>query len=169
MPATTQQEAAAIVRTLQRYTYAINRDLKKFLVHAAVPVEQIARARVPVGSKVHFRYSTPKVDNRRRAPRGMGRAIAAYNPGNLRGSIRTLQFPRAVDAVFVGPKLAKRGGKGTYGPGRPDGYYAHMVEKGTKFMSARPFIQPAAQQGLPLAYRRLETSCRLLTEKFNRP
>lgn len=165
---TIQQEIAAITRTLHRYAHEMDRNLDKFLDYAAVPVVQIAQARAPVGSVVHKRYSTPKVNRALRAPKGMGQVVATYNPGNLRGAVRTLHFRRAVNAVFVGPKIAKGGGKGTFGPNRPDAYYAHMVEHGTIHTPAKPFMLPAAQEGLPIAYRRLQSACKLLTEKFNR-
>lgn len=154
-----------IVQNLQRYANSLGRNLDKFLDYAAVPVREIAQSRAPVGSRPHKRYEKVRSDGRR-AGKGSGRVVATYNPGNLRGSVRTLRFRRAVNTVFVGPKVAKGGSKGTFGPRRPDAYYAHMVERGTVNTPAKPFMLPAAQQGLPLAYKRLETACRLYTQKF---
>ena len=116
----------AIFREIARLSNNVKRDSRAPLRKAAAVLVSAARAEVKVGTKVHKRYPW---NNRRkkRAAKGAGRVVATYQPGNLRGSIKTLVFRRSM-AVFVGPKLKKGGG--SFGPGNPDGYYAHMVHNG---------------------------------------
>lgn len=96
----------------------------------------------PRSSAPHYRYSTPKLTKKLRAPKGMGVVVASYLPGNLKQSIRVLQFKRSKSAVFIGAKLAKgQSPKGRFGTGsKADGYYMHMVEGGTIHSAPKPFV-----------------------------
>lgn len=105
---------------------------------AAKPIIDHARLNAPQlkqGTET-YRYNTPKLIGRIRAPKGLGVKVATYQKGNLAGSIRALSLRRAVRTV-IGPFVRKRGNpKGTFGPGarRFDAYYAQMV-----FGSAKAF------------------------------
>jgi hypothetical protein len=69
--------------------------------------------------------------------------VATYAPGNLAASFGVLALKKQDYRVTVGAKLAKGNSTGSFGPfGRSDGYYAHMIERGTKNMSERPFVGP---------------------------
>lgn len=89
------------------------------------------------------RYSTPKITGRLRAPNGLGHVVAEYHRGNLARSIKALPLRRAKNSIIVGPK-ASRKPKGIFASkSRVDGWYAHMVEYGTKRSEADPFAEPA--------------------------
>ena len=107
-------------------------------------VVKAARPKVPRSRKIHYRYSTPKVLKRRRAKKGSGRIVAAYLPGNLRKSIKRLNFRRS-SREFIGPRLAKRGRtKGVFGLNstKVDGYYAQFL-KGSRAAFRKAFLEPA--------------------------
>lgn len=120
------------------------KERKKILRRAARPLRAAARKGVKDAKKPVKRYSTPKVINSLRAPKGKGRVAAIYHPGNLRRSIKILNFRRAKTAVFVGPKVGAQGAAQFGKPGqKTDGYYGQMVEFGTKQSSPNPFMRPA--------------------------
>ena len=131
------KEIEAVNRRLKAIADDISaKELKKeILKPAAEPVVEAARSLAPVSSREHYRYNTPKLSGKLRAPKGKGVRIAKYLPGHLRDSIRVLSLRRAV-RVFVGPKRSRRAGRagGTFGPGtrRFDAYYAQMVFGGAK-------------------------------------
>jgi len=102
------------------------------------------QARAPVSDKVHYRYSTPKISGKARAPKGSGRRVASYAPGNLKRSFKVLPF-RRTNAVFIGPKVAKGNATGSFVGVRTDAYYAGMVEAGTRRTPARRFVAAAEQ------------------------
>ena len=141
-PMTTQQEINDLISTLRKISAGAKKESQTAFKKAAVPLISEIQARAPVSEKPHSRYSTPKAAGKIRAPKGQGRIIATYYPGNLRRSFRTLTFRRS-SAVFVGPKLAKQNNQGEFMGARADGYYAHMVEFGTMHNPAQPFVRPA--------------------------
>lgn len=103
---------------------------RRFLERAARPVRQRAISLAPRGVKKHYRYTTPKLFKGRRARRGSAIDYRlTYHPGNLAKSIKVLTFPRAKEAVFVGPKRFFKLTQKEYGRtiGTADGYYAQMV------------------------------------------
>lgn len=122
-----------------------SKETKKILRRAARPTRKAARAGINDAKVPVKRYSTPKLIKGLRAPRGKGRVAAIYHPGNLRRSIAILTFRRSRFAVFVGPRIGKGQGSKEYGkPGQKvDGYYAHMVEKGTINSSGDHYMQNA--------------------------
>lgn len=65
-----------------------------------------------------------------------GKAVATYASGNLKRSITTLEKHKG--KIVIG---AKAGGRGSFQGSRADGYYIHMVERGTKYSKAQPFVQ----------------------------
>jgi hypothetical protein len=136
------------IAILQKKLFAISDTAKKQSQNAfkqASPILISAiQGRAAESEKAHYRYSTPKINNKLRAPNGMGRIVATYMPGNLKRSIKTLIFRRSA-AIFVGPKLDKQGSGGTFAGGRVDGYYAHWMEFGAPEAGIRPspFVKPA--------------------------
>jgi hypothetical protein len=115
----------------------IMRKPAKVVVDAAKPA-------IPTSSKIHYRYNTPKLIKGRRAKKGSGVIVAAYVPGNLRKSIKRLNFRRSAKE-WIGPKLSKRGaGKDVFGLNetKVDGYYATFIAKGAANFRRR-FLEPA--------------------------
>lgn len=103
---------------------------RRFLERAARPIRQRAISLAPRGVKKHYRYTTPKLFKGKRAKRGSAIDYRlTYHPGNLSKSIKVLTFPRAKNAVFVGPKRFFKLSQKEYGRtiGTSDGYYAQMV------------------------------------------
>ena len=69
----------------------------------------------------------------------------ARNPGTLRDSIYTkVRWKNGVCLGFV-----KAGYDRKRGEGDPNAFYGPMVEYGTKFMPARPFMRPAGAKASP--------------------
>lgn len=116
---------------------------EKILRPAAEILQRAAAANVKNATKTVKRYSTGKFSKKLRAPKGKGKVVATYEPGNLKLSMQVLKFKRS-KALFVGAKVSKRTPSGTFGKGsRADGWYAHFIEFGTKRAKARPFMRPA--------------------------
>lgn len=103
-----------------------------------------AEAAAPKSKKEHYRYSTPKLTKKLRAPKGMGVKVASYTSGNLGRSINVLKFRQAKSKVFVGAKLA-RTATGRFNGRRADGYYMHFTEKGTKQQRAQGWFMASWQ------------------------
>jgi HK97 gp10 family phage protein len=160
-----EKQVEEAVRKMEEYARALGKEKKPMLEYAAKPVIDIMRSRAPRGLKIHYRYPT-RGKGQPKSGRGQGKPIAKYLPGNLKGAVMQLPF-RKTSAVFIGPRFAKGGSKGTFGGARFDAYYAHMVEYGTKNMRGRPFVRPAADQGLPIALKRIEMAVKLFTKKYN--
>lgn len=151
MNAELQSELNNLIRRLDGLSEVPRRERDRVLTEAAGPLRAAIAGRAPVSDAPHSRYSTPKISNRLRAPKGSGVIVATYQPGNLQKSVSTLRFRRS-KAVFIGPKIDKSGG------GRmPDGYYAHMVNFGTQYQAAQRFVEA----GVNVAGN---TSLRLATE-----
>ncbi len=158
-------EVNQIVARLQRYSRDMGRDLKPLLEYAAIPIQRRAQAQAPTGSREHFRYNTPKVLGNVRAPKGMGRVVARYKPGNLKRSVVVLRkLKRVRNAVLIGPNVSKGGG--TFGGARTQGYYAHWMEFGAQGRAARPFMRPAFEASKGQVLKRLELGLRLRHQKF---
>ncbi|MCB0574049.1 MAG: hypothetical protein KDC61_05735 [Saprospiraceae bacterium] len=147
----TQKELNDIIRALQGLSDTAKRDTDRVLREAAGPLRAAVAGRAPRSDKPHKRYNTPKVSRSLRAPKGMGRVVATYQPGNLSKSFRVLSFRRARFAKFVGPGFDKTGA------GRkPDGYYAHMVNFDTANVdgsrrSGAHFVEAAVSAAGPVA------------------
>lgn len=116
----------------------------KFVVNAAVK-------HAPKSKKVHYRYSTPKLVGKLRAPKGFGVKAASYVPGNLKNSIIDISERRSklrkVPVIAVGPYLARAKGKGPYGTTskNADAYYASMVFGGAKAFQSEVMIKALLQ------------------------
>lgn len=135
-------------------------DLRQEIAEAAAPVV-IASARKRAANsftndKIHYTYNTPKVIGRIKAPKGKGRKVGIYHPGNLQRSIveigaKRSRYKKKTYKVIVGPYYRGRGpGFGTArqifnSDSKINGYYAHMVYKSANAFRLRIMI-PALQQ-----------------------
>lgn len=140
-----QAEINAAVKKLDALVTLVKKEKQGILMNGAKIVRDEIFMAAPIGTKVHKRYSTPKVSKKIRAPKGMGVVTATYAPSNLKWAMQVLKFNQSA-AVFVGAKLAKgKSATGQFGgtSDRSDGYYAHMVEFGTAKMPPHAFIRPA--------------------------
>lgn len=124
-----------------------NPGARREVAQAALPfvIPAIQNAS-PVGKRIHKRYNTPKLTKKLRAPKGYGRVVATYYPGNLRQSVIDLATRKAKfrksPAVVVAPFYGRRGSKGTFGKGkRVDAYYAHMVYGGAEAYQKKVLLQ----------------------------
>ena len=145
MDANLQKEISAAILKLKGVSRSATRAVKGALSKASIPLLDEIEGRAPVSDEPHFRYSTPKASKKIKAPKGSGKIIATYTPGNLERSFQVLKFRRAKNAVFVGPKFDKEGSTGTFSGSRTDGYYAAWQEFGAPNagIPARPFIGPS--------------------------
>lgn len=141
-------ETAREIEQLKKRLYAISDNAKKqsqtaFKQAAPILISAI-QGRAPQSDAPHYRYKTPKIAGKLRAPNGMGKIHATYIPGNLKRSFKTLVFRKSA-SVYVGPKLDKQGSGGTFSGQRVDGYYAHWMEYGAPEagIGPRPFVRPA--------------------------
>jgi HK97 gp10 family phage protein len=124
MEAGLQSDLNGLIRKLQGIEAAVKKDIKGDLKEASTIIVSAIKGRAPIGTRPHGRKGT------------------VYLPGNLRKSVQALPLRRTRNAVVVGPRA--RGGT-------PDGFYARFLEFGTRKMTARPFIEPAVNQSLPIA------------------
>jgi len=159
-----QKQVNEAVKTLEKLTYNFEREQRKILEYAAIPMVDAMKRGAPIGTKIHYRY--PKSRGGRVA-RGEGQKIATYKPGNLRNSFRVLDLKRTRD-VIVGAKLSKSNARGVFGLTRSDAYYLHYVEYGTRNMAAKPFVRPAIVSASPQVIRRVKLGCDLFAAKFAR-
>ena len=140
-----EQELQEVLRSLDEFQNSISdRKLRRRVMRKpAKIVVNAARPKVPRSKKIHYRYSTPKVVKRRRTAKGSGVIVAAYVPGNLRKSIKRLNFRKSF-REFVGPKLRKGNTKGVFGLNatKVDGYYAAMMA-GSEQAFRKRFLEPA--------------------------
>lgn len=128
-----QAEINDLIRKLQQLEPHMKKGAQEDMASAAEELVAAIKRRAPIGERPHSRYSTAKVTKKIRAPKGSGRVVATYQPGNLQRSFRVLKFRRS-QAVFVGPKVGNK---------RADGYYAHWVEFGTKNQKGQKFVSAA--------------------------
>lgn len=129
MDAQLQGDLNKVIKDLRKLEPFIRKSGKEDLREAAKILSTAVAIRTPIGKVKHKRYPTRKG---KKAGKGSGNVLATYRPGNLRRSIRVLNFRRSSSA-FVGAKLGKN----------PDGYYAHMVERGTTTQPGQGFFEKA--------------------------
>lgn len=144
-----RQEISNVVLSLKAVSTNLKKDSTRPLRAGGKVILNAIQARAPIGKRVHKRYGTAKLNRRVRAAKGSGNVVAAYYPGNLRGAFGIMRFRRS-NAVFIGPRVTKGRFLGAssaytpiYGRGAYDGYYAHMVESGTRNQSGHKFVLPA--------------------------
>lgn len=126
---------------------------------------QIGQAAAPVSNVIHKRYSTPKVTNKFRAPKGRGVVTATYYPGNLGASINVMKFRRAKTKVYIGAKLS-RGSKGKFSGLRADGYYMHFTEIGTPHQRGTHWFENAWKRSEGRVYRIMTNEFIKISERF---
>jgi len=151
-------EVQQVLKNFQELNDSIqdNKLRRRVMRKPAKIVVDAARANIPISQRSkreNYRYNTPKVVQRKRAPKGRGRKVATYYPGNLRKSIKRLRF-RKSPREFIGPKLVKKGKSGgEYGLSgtRVDGYYAPMV-LGSADAFRRTFMEPAIKKSAARAF-----------------
>ncbi len=156
------------IAKLQKFGDVVARNRQRIAALGGAFAASAAESAAPRSAKPHKRYSTPKASNRQRAPKGYGRVVAIYYPGNLRNSIRVLTFSRDRTKVWIGAKLAKGSSpKGTFGAGqRSDGYYLHMVERGTKYADKKPFFTRSIMASAPRVFRVMLNAWEKITNQF---
>ena len=144
MDAQLNKEIALAVFKLRGISKAASRASSRALTRAAQPLVHEIQFRAPTSDEPHSRYDTPKASKRLKAPKGQGKVVATYTPGNLERSFDVLKFRRS-RAVFVGPKVDKAGSRGLFSGGRTDGYYGQWQEFGAPNAGIvpRPFVAPA--------------------------
>lgn len=135
-----QADLNRVIGDLRKIAPDLRRAGKSDMMEAAKILESAVKGRTPVGDKIHRRYPARKG---KKAGKGSGRVIATYKPGNLRRAMQRLNFRRS-SAAFVGPQLKKQD---------PDGYYAHMVERGTTTQPAQHFVKAAVDSAGPQTLR----------------
>ncbi len=155
---------------LKRKLMALSSDAKKesqtaFRQAAPLLISAI-QGRAPQSDAPHYRYDTPKLAKKLRAPNGGGRIVAKYIPGNLRRSFRTFAFRKAA-AIWVGPKVAKGDASGVFSGNRSDAYYAHWTEYGAPEvgLGPRPFVAPAVAAAGPTTLRLAAELLKRIIEK----
>lgn len=129
MDAQLQADLNKVINNLKTLDPFLRKAGKADLKEAAKILSTAVAIRTPVGKVTHKRYAAKKG---KRAAKGSGTVVATYRPGNLRRSIRVLNFRRS-SAAFVGAKRGKS----------PDGYYVHWVELGTPNQTAQEFFKKA--------------------------
>lgn len=167
MDAQMRAELDAISRKFKQLIHAVDdKKLDSVLTYAAQPLVQALKTGAPKSKKTHYRYDTPKLLRGVRAPNGKGVRVATYTPGNLSRSMQKLALRRLKKAILVGPKMRRGKAKGKFNSERRvDGFYAHMVEKGTVRQKGQGFIKAAAAATKGTVLRRLEKSFDLLLAK----
>lgn len=147
---TMEQEIEAAARTFRRFGDVVGKDVKRVCALGAAYFASSAEAAAPKGSKTHKRYSTAKATKSIRAPKGMGNVVATYMPGNLSRSIKVLDLKRSKNAAYVGAQLKKGAATGMFSGMKADGYYMHMVERGTKkWPEGNPFFLASWERAKP--------------------
>ena len=122
---------------------------KMVLEKAAGPLVDKAVELAPEADKIGYLYDTPKISGKFKAPKGMGKVKKRINPGNLKENIEILKHGRFKKSphVFIGPKYSRRfmSGRGAN--------YAHIVEKGSIYHEAQPFMRPAFEQTKEIVFQ----------------
>jgi hypothetical protein len=128
-----------------------NPDTRRRIALAGAPnVVSSIQGITPVSKREHKRYDTPKLVNKLRAPKGLGRVAATYLPGNLKNAVMNLADRRKKFAkspsVVIAPLYSRSKAK-VVGRGKSvDAYYAHMV-----YGSAEAYQKKILISGLRIA------------------
>lgn len=159
-------EVQVLVRRIERVRDAVLRkEFSDALDKAAEVVVESARSYVDDADEVVKRYSTAKLSSSKRAPKGRGKVVAQYHPGNLRRSIQVLpKYSKGLRRV-IGPRRFRGSASGEFKGRRVDGYYAHMVHDGTAEIQANPFMEKAARQTAPIVKPALVATAKSVIER----
>jgi len=157
-----EQGIVQVMGNLKKFEALLADGRKEILRYAARPLISTIQSATPVGTVTHRRY-VPKEKGEKRSAKGRGKVLATYSPGNLRASIEELTNLRRTDSVWVGPRgrRIKRGG-----PRKGDGYYAVLVDQGTRNRPATPFFYRSVAVAAGEVKKRLEFGFQIATNKF---
>ena len=115
--------------------------------------------------QVNRRYSTAKVVNKIRAPKGKGTVVAEYHRGNLARAQEILKLRRQKYTVSVGTKVRRgRSAKGVFKGTRVDGYYMKMVHDGTRHSVPKPWVEKSFNQGKGIATKVIANELKKIVE-----
>lgn len=162
-----QKQVSDAIKVLDKFAGGLESERKKMLEYAAIPMVDELQKRAPIGTKMHIRYAGIRGE---RKPKGQGNRKGYYYPGNLRGAFSVLDLRKST-AVIIGARLAKgntRQRGGMFGKSKYDAYYLAMVEFGTLYNPARPFVRPSFISVAPHCVRRINNAARMYAEKFTR-
>jgi len=126
------------IKTLNKLPKVLRKEVRKeILKKAAVPMVEAAKQNVPISTNEHFDYGAT-------TNKGGEKDRTRYLPGNLKKSIRLIEFLKSWD-IFLGPKIQKNPRAKTYGRNERNvnAYYAGFVEFGTAHSAPQPFMRPA--------------------------
>lgn len=164
------QEMINTIKALERVLARVNKpeNKRKILRRQAKKIVLAARNSTPVGKRrVNKLYDTTKLLKNRRASRGFGKVKASFLRGNLQGSIKVLTL-RKTSRVFVGPRILKRVKQGaTYGPKRPNAYYAQMIYGSAKAFKAKVMV-PALNSSRSAVIKGLQKSIQINVRKYGK-
>jgi HK97 gp10 family phage protein len=141
------------------------KESKEILRSAAKILIATARSIAPKSKTTHYRYNTPKINSRLRAPNGTGVKVASYEPGNLSRSIQILPLKKLVKSIIIGPKTAKRNGTGKFSGRKVDGFYANMIEGGTKNITPNRFMERSWNTTRSTVTRKIASQLKLKLSK----
>ncbi len=106
---------------------------RRALMPAARVVREAIRSKAPVGTRSHNLYAVGLSVKGQKAGKGKGKVVRRLRPGNLRRAI-IVKTVRQRRLLLVGPNRSMKRGS--------IGYYAYMLEYGTAYQPAQPFIRP---------------------------
>jgi hypothetical protein len=106
---TIEQEIQDAVKKLQKCGKLFYDNRQRVAALGGAYASSAAEAAAPKSSKPHKRYSTAKLTKKIRAPKGLGKVVATYFPGNLGRSINVLKFSRGKVKGFCRRKTGKTG------------------------------------------------------------
>lgn len=161
-------QADEIIRKLKSLSKKFDKKgQQRLLKKGAKIIQKSIKANSPTSGDTHYRYQTSKLNKNKRAAKGSGNIVAAYDPGNFKRAIKTMLFRRS-SGVFVGPRIAKGNRTGTFSGNKVDGYYAHMVERGTVNYSGLHPIRTGFESSKAAAGKAIELEGKKLLTEFKR-
>lgn len=109
-----------------------SRQRKAMLRKAAKVIRDEARKNIPIADRPTVIYSTPKIDGKKRAPKGQGRIKYKFEPGTLKADINIKSLRRSKD-VFVGPGTRNK----------VTAFWAHWLEFGNSQLKGIGYMRRA--------------------------
>lgn len=120
---------------------------RRALMPAARVVRESIRSKAPVGTKPHNLYAVGLSVKGKKAGKGKGKVVRTLRPGNLKRAI-IVKTVRQRRLLLVGPNRSMKRAS--------IGYYAYMLEYGTAYQPAQPFIRPGFESARPQAEAELK-------------
>ncbi len=147
------RDVAALAKLLESLPAHIDIETRKqVLEESAAPMLAAAKSLAPRSQRRHMMYNTRnKLTKKLRAPKGMGKVVAIFDPGNLGESIQILKhgpFKKSIN-VHIGPRYPRRRSNNSRLKVAP---YAHMVEFGTVKQKKQPYMRPAFEKTKNLVF-----------------